>query len=388
MAHDPSFEFPPDLFPPFPLKSPISTTTVSSDEDEEMSDGSTLDAPLSPIPTFVYGTEKGKLLGAIPKLVQSPSSTEKIKSAVKALNSSVASSSTKSSKTKSRYIGTGSNPNLRRREKAYRCPTPRCTKSYLNPNGLKYHMEKGTCKIDETYDEFQETSDSAPVVAPVNEPTAVPSHAPSASTTDAQMQTAPAAGGHAPTPGAAPPSIPNLSNDEAQSSFPPGEIPPRLGAGSCYHHNNLSTVPVQPHQQNHSSGLGSSSPNVNFNETSASSDMQGPPLYPASHARQEGLEFSMPCAPAPTYVPTQQRHSPSQSHTPAPPQAESQPQYHYPVPSYPQMVGPNALLTAGYTTYVQPYYHTDRAFSMPHSEGCGPSFPPMTAAVTVSPHSQ
>jgi len=120
MAHDPSFEFPPDLFPPFALKSPIST--VSSDEDEEMSDGSTLDVPLSPIPTFIYGTEKGQLLGAIPKHVRSTSSTEKIKIAVKALNSSVASSSTKSSKTKNRYIGTGSNPNLRRREKAYRCP--------------------------------------------------------------------------------------------------------------------------------------------------------------------------------------------------------------------------------------------------------------------------
>ena len=122
MAHDPSFEFPPDLFPPFPLKSPLSTMTISSDEDEEMSDGSTFDAPLSPIPTFIYGTEKGQLLGAIPKHVRSTSSTEKIKSAVKALNSSVASSSTKSSKTKNRYIGTSSNPNLRRREKAYRCP--------------------------------------------------------------------------------------------------------------------------------------------------------------------------------------------------------------------------------------------------------------------------
>ncbi|RDB29015.1 hypothetical protein Hypma_014970 [Hypsizygus marmoreus] len=26
--------------------------------------------------------------------------------------------------------------------------TPGCTKSYLNPNGLKYHQEKGTCKIE------------------------------------------------------------------------------------------------------------------------------------------------------------------------------------------------------------------------------------------------
>ncbi|EJD07064.1 uncharacterized protein FOMMEDRAFT_138756 [Fomitiporia mediterranea MF3/22] len=31
------------------------------------------------------------------------------------------------------------------REKAYKCPKPGCTKSYLNPNGLKYHTLKGTC---------------------------------------------------------------------------------------------------------------------------------------------------------------------------------------------------------------------------------------------------
>ncbi|KAL5476412.1 hypothetical protein ACEPAI_3417 [Sanghuangporus weigelae] len=31
------------------------------------------------------------------------------------------------------------------REKAYKCPKPGCTKSYLNPNGLKYHCAKGTC---------------------------------------------------------------------------------------------------------------------------------------------------------------------------------------------------------------------------------------------------
>ncbi|KAH9885750.1 hypothetical protein C8Q73DRAFT_716907 [Cubamyces lactineus] len=31
------------------------------------------------------------------------------------------------------------------REKMYKCPYPGCTKSYLNPNGLKYHLEKGTC---------------------------------------------------------------------------------------------------------------------------------------------------------------------------------------------------------------------------------------------------
>ncbi|PSR71237.1 hypothetical protein PHLCEN_2v12891 [Hermanssonia centrifuga] len=38
-----------------------------------------------------------------------------------------------------------------RREKAYKCPHPGCIKSYLNPNGLKYHLEKGTCIIDPSY---------------------------------------------------------------------------------------------------------------------------------------------------------------------------------------------------------------------------------------------
>ena len=249
-------------------------------------------------------------------------------------------------------------------------------------------MEKGTCKIDETCEE--EEPSAAPVVAPVNEPPAVASHSasPSVSATDVQMQATPTVAHGTPT-GTTPPSISNLPNDKAypsQSSNPPGEILPHHGAGSYYHHNNLSTVPVQ-HQQNHSSGL-TSSPNVNFNEHNASSDLQGPLLHPAS--QQEGLLFSIPYVPEPSYASNQHRHSPSQSHLPLPHQTESQSQYHYPVPSCPQMVGPNALLAAGYTTYVQPYYQTDRNppnFSTPHSEGCGPSFPLMTAA-TVSPHSQ
>jgi len=247
-------------------------------------------------------------------------------------------------------------------------------------------MEKGTCKIDETCEDGQEPNVDAMPVAPVNEVPSVASHSapPPASATDARTLPAPA---HVTGTGSAPSSIPNLPNDRAhpgQSSNSPGEIPTR-DAGSYYHHNNnLSTVPVHTHQQNHSSAL-ASSPNVNFNEQGASSNLQGPPLQPASH--QEGISFSIPCTPAPSYVP--HRHSPSQLHSPLPHQNESQPQYHYPVPSYPQIVGPNALLAAGYTTYVQPYYQTDRMppnFSAPHSEGCGPSFPPMTA--TVSSHSQ
>lgn len=51
--------------------------------------------------------------------------------------------------TKNKYrIRVGSQGISKKREKTYRCPEPRCSKSYLNPNGLKYHLEKGTCKIN------------------------------------------------------------------------------------------------------------------------------------------------------------------------------------------------------------------------------------------------
>lgn len=36
----------------------------------------------------------------------------------------------------------------RAREKLYFCTVRGCTKAYLNPNGLKYHMAKGTCTFD------------------------------------------------------------------------------------------------------------------------------------------------------------------------------------------------------------------------------------------------
>ncbi|KAG5634469.1 hypothetical protein H0H81_001843 [Sphagnurus paluster] len=36
----------------------------------------------------------------------------------------------------------------RRSKRMHPCPTPGCVKTYLNPNGLKYHREKGTCSIE------------------------------------------------------------------------------------------------------------------------------------------------------------------------------------------------------------------------------------------------
>jgi hypothetical protein len=37
-------------------------------------------------------------------------------------------------------------------EKIYKCPKPFCTKTYKNPNGLKYHVELGNCEIVEGTD--------------------------------------------------------------------------------------------------------------------------------------------------------------------------------------------------------------------------------------------
>ncbi|KIP05399.1 hypothetical protein PHLGIDRAFT_36447 [Phlebiopsis gigantea 11061_1 CR5-6] len=53
-------------------------------------------------------------------------------------------------KVKARLLDAAPKPSARRlrereREKAYACPHAACTKRYLNPNGLKYHLEKGTC---------------------------------------------------------------------------------------------------------------------------------------------------------------------------------------------------------------------------------------------------
>lgn len=52
-------------------------------------------------------------------------------------------------KVKSKTVRSGKRvhrPRQRKKDKTYNCPRPDCTKTYLNANGLKYHLEKGTCK--------------------------------------------------------------------------------------------------------------------------------------------------------------------------------------------------------------------------------------------------
>lgn len=51
----------------------------------------------------------------------------------------------------------GSGSRRQKAFKAYKCPEPGCLKAYLNPNGLKYHIKKGTCDFGD-----RETSASSP----------------------------------------------------------------------------------------------------------------------------------------------------------------------------------------------------------------------------------
>jgi len=51
---------------------------------------------------------------------------------------------------KSRSSLASSAPRRQKAPKAFQCPHVGCTKSYLNPNGLKYHLNKGTCDFGDS----------------------------------------------------------------------------------------------------------------------------------------------------------------------------------------------------------------------------------------------
>ncbi|KAF8813099.1 hypothetical protein BYT27DRAFT_6391443 [Phlegmacium glaucopus] len=145
----PLYDFSQDFYPTYSVQLPASNFD-DEDEDEDMLDATNAaDHPTSPIPTYVYGPDKSHPIAQIPKTVRS-ATLDGLKGTLRVSGGS----SSKNSKVKKPQTNPSISPNTRRREKAYRCPTPRCTKSYLNPNGLKYHLEKGTCKI-ETEDESE-----------------------------------------------------------------------------------------------------------------------------------------------------------------------------------------------------------------------------------------
>ncbi|KAK7466205.1 hypothetical protein VKT23_004928 [Stygiomarasmius scandens] len=54
---------------------------------------------------------------------------------------------------------------ISRKERKHRCPIPGCTKVYLNANGLKYHLDKGTCKIEPVIED-----DCVPMTASSSDP--------------------------------------------------------------------------------------------------------------------------------------------------------------------------------------------------------------------------
>jgi len=151
----PLYDFSQDFYPTYSVQLAGSHFN-DDDDDEEMSDAGIAAHPTSAIPTYVYGLDKSQPIAQIPKTVRGDGAA--------ALRVSIS----KTSKAKNRQINSSNNSNSRRREKAYRCPTPRCTKSYLNPNGLKYHLEKGTCKIETDYEsEGGEESNHLPPSAPI-----------------------------------------------------------------------------------------------------------------------------------------------------------------------------------------------------------------------------
>jgi len=125
----PLYDFSQDFYPAYSAQLP---TCLFDDDDD---DDDMLEASLttSPDPIYVYGRGKSHVISKFRR-------GDTLDGALRSIS--------KNNKAKNRHINPMHTPNSRRREKAYRCPTPRCTKSYLNPNGLKYHLEKGTCKIE------------------------------------------------------------------------------------------------------------------------------------------------------------------------------------------------------------------------------------------------
>ncbi|KAJ2917374.1 hypothetical protein MD484_g3037, partial [Candolleomyces efflorescens] len=129
----------------------------------------------------------------------------------------------------------------RKREKMFKCPHQGCTKSYLNPNGLKYHLEKGTCKFDD----------------PVNGATSASGSSSSATSSDASASESPTTESASmstppPPPSAVSPSPPSSSSHPhppppPQSSEQPpiSSLPVPLNPSTSYAYQYASS-PIYP----------------------------------------------------------------------------------------------------------------------------------------------
>ncbi|KAG2018369.1 hypothetical protein CC2G_007803 [Coprinopsis cinerea AmutBmut pab1-1] len=148
----------------------------------------------------------------------------------------------------------------RKREKAYKCPHHGCTKAYLNPNGLKYHLEKGTCKFEEGFDSSSpspsRTASNLPASsnqevsrpAPPPEPTPVVDAPPKVESPPSPELTSPPL---APTSFVYQYSTPPMS---ASSSSPTVAAPPTQPTSySTYTYPQQPSTSTQPHHHQQSS---------------------------------------------------------------------------------------------------------------------------------------
>ena len=98
------------------------------------------------------------------------------------------------------------------REKMYKCMRPGCTKSYLNPNGLKYHTLKGTC----TFAEKPNNAATAPAPAQANGNVTPISTTPAGSAPGTPAPSGLGLSGTAPVQLPVPFAIPSLGADQQQ----------------------------------------------------------------------------------------------------------------------------------------------------------------------------
>ncbi|KAF9534006.1 hypothetical protein CPB83DRAFT_419477 [Crepidotus variabilis] len=157
IVQEPTFDFStqPSLLPPLQLEAPA---TVDSSESEFGDDEANIltddDVSLSlPVSNLRHDTPQRH--SEIPKAIRS---TKEKRGG--GMFESSAQHTTSSKPSKSRRGVSSSTSHSRRREKMFRCPKEGCVKAYLNPNGLKYHLEKGTCKLED--DDAQSTSEKNP----------------------------------------------------------------------------------------------------------------------------------------------------------------------------------------------------------------------------------
>ncbi|KAF8150168.1 hypothetical protein B0H34DRAFT_679064 [Crassisporium funariophilum] len=308
ILQEPIYDFSHDYYPT--LASPI--CHITSDEDDDMSDSCADDSPTSPIPTYVYGLDKAQPIGQIPKAMRGNtaekahiSMIDGIKHAIK---SSSSAASSKSNKAKHKFSNANRIPHSKRRDRAYRCPVnkhfprPRCTKSYLNPNGLKYHMEKGTCKIEDEFELGESEERKA------NYSSAAPTHSSLPSPSTALTSAAHLPVGITPNnaPGTRTPNLPNPEAGPSTSSL--GEV--QAHGGNFYYLPQRHPLPdTSGDSQAHAQSLYQNAPTPmvvgeplrQVMPRQPQHQYTYPPVYPRGFVTSPGVPGGYVHAPHPQY---------------------------------------------------------------------------------------